>query len=179
MTLSAKTLQARFAAVQALICDVDGVLTRGDLIYGPDGGEWKIFNAQDGHGLVLARTAGLKVAWLTARRSEIVRRRARELKVEVLLDGERNKAAGLRKILGRLNVPAAAACYVGDDLLDLGALAGVGLPVAVANAVADVKAAAAWTTTRRGGEGAVRELVERILKARGQWKDLVARSRET
>ena len=174
--LPGKRRHSRPADIQALVCDVDGVLTRGDLIYGPDGGEWKVFNVQDGHGLVLARAAGLRVAWLTARRSDLVRRRARELKIDLLVDGQRDKAAGLARIARQLGVPAAAICYVGDDLLDLGALAAAGLPVAVANAVAEVKAAAAWTTTQRGGEGAIREVVERLLRASGKWAGLVARS---
>lgn len=172
----ARPRRPRPADIQALVCDVDGVLTRGDLIYGPDGGEWKVFNVQDGHGLVLARAAGLRVAWLTARRSDLVRRRARELKIDLLVDGQRDKAAGLARIARQLGVPASAICYVGDDLLDLGALAAAGLPVAVANAVAEVKAAAAWTTTRCGGEGAIREVVERLLRAAGKWAGLVARS---
>jgi 3-deoxy-D-manno-octulosonate 8-phosphate phosphatase (KDO 8-P phosphatase) len=174
--LEGKRRRGRPADIRALVCDVDGVLTRGDLIYGPDGGEWKVFNVQDGHGLVLARAAGLRVAWLTARRSPIVRRRARELKIDLLLEGRRDKAAGLARIAQKLGVPASAICYVGDDLLDLGALRAAGLPVAVANAVTEVKAAAAWTTRRRGGEGAVREVVERLLRAAGTWDDLVARS---
>ncbi len=178
MPLSAKALSRRLAGVRVLACDVDGVLTRGDLIYGADGGEWKVFNVQDGHGLVLARAAGVKVAWITARRSTIVRRRARELQIDMLLEGRRDKGDALRALARRLRVATAEICYVGDDLLDLGALAEVGVPVAVANAVDEVKAAACWVTRRRGGEGAVREVAERILKARGDWDVLLARARE-
>ena len=174
---STRAADRRLAAVRLLICDVDGVLTRGDLLYGP-GGEWKTFNVQDGHGFALARLAGLRTALLTARRSEVVRRRARELKVDLLLDGHRNKADGVRRILRRLDVPAAEACFLGDDLLVLGAFGEVGVPFAVANAVAEVKAAAAGVTARRGGEGAVRELLERIIKARGRWKAVLAQCRE-
>ena len=170
-------LRARLARVQALVCDVDGVMTRGELHYGPEG-EWKTFDVQDGHGLVLARQAGLRVAWLTARTSAAVRRRADELKIDLLMDGRPGKRAGLEEISRNFGVPPDRICYVGDDLLDLGAMALAGVPVAVANAVPEVRAAAAWTTKRRGGEGAVREVAERLLRASGRWAEIVRRSRE-
>ncbi len=163
------SVKSRAARVQVVIFDVDGVLTRGDIIYGPDG-EWKVFNVQDGHGFTLARRAGLRTAILTARKSKAVAQRAADLSVDVLIQGAHNKAEGLTEILQRLELSAASACYVGDDLVDLPALRLVGLPVAVANAVPEVKARAAWITRGRGGEGAAREVIEHILKSRGLWK---------
>lgn len=167
----------RAAAVKAIIFDVDGVLTSGEIIHGPDG-EWKIFDVQDGQGFVIARRAGLKLALLTARVSAPVRRRAAELKVDVLKEGARNKGRELPRVLKRLGVEAREACYVGDDLVDLAPMAAVGLPVAVANAVPEVRAAAAWVTRRRGGKGAAREVIEGILKAKGVWGATVRRWRK-
>jgi 3-deoxy-D-manno-octulosonate 8-phosphate phosphatase (KDO 8-P phosphatase) len=159
--------------VRAVVFDVDGVLTRGDIIYGPDG-EWKIFDVQDGHGFTLAKKMGLKTALLTARKSAAVRQRAKDLRVDAFIEGSKNKAEGLRKILAKLRVKPAAACYVGDDLVDLPAMAVAGFPVAVANAVPEVKSRAALVTKRSGGAGAARELIEHILKAQGLWKRAVA-----
>jgi 3-deoxy-D-manno-octulosonate 8-phosphate phosphatase (KDO 8-P phosphatase) len=174
MPLSAKQ---RAAAVDAMIFDVDGVLTRGDIVYGPRG-EWKAFNVQDGHGFVLARRVGLKLALLSARRSEAVRRRAQELKVHVLDEGVTAKGPGLVEVLEKLGVPAERACFVGDDLVDLPAMARVGFPVAVANAADEVKQRAAWVTRRAGGEGAAREAIEFVLKAKGLWAGIVRRHLE-
>lgn len=168
------SIEEAAAAVRAVILDVDGVLTRGEIIHGPDG-EWKVFNVQDGHAFDLARQGGLKTAFLTGRSSEALRRRARELQVDVLEEGVRDKGAAVEEILRRLGVEPAGACYVGDDLVDLPAMARVGLAVAVANAVDEVKAKAAWVTTKRGGEGAAREVIEFLLKARGAWAGIVER----
>jgi YrbI family 3-deoxy-D-manno-octulosonate 8-phosphate phosphatase len=163
--------------VRLIVFDVDGVLTRGDLIYGPDG-EWKVFNVHDGHGFVMARRMGLKTALLTARTSAAVRRRAKQLRVDAFLEGARGKAKGLRAILQKLKVRAEETCYIGDDLLDLPAMEMVGFPAAVAGAADDVRTAAAFVTRRAGGEGAARELIEHILRAHGLWKKAVAAGRE-
>lgn len=174
MESSPESLAAR---VEALIFDVDGVLTRGDLLYGPQG-EMKIFDVQDGHGLYLAREAGLKVAFLSGRASEALRLRAADLKVDALAEGVVKKGAGIRELMARLRVKPPEVCYVGDELVDLPALREVGFPVAVANAVAEVKERAAWVTPRRGGDGAVRDVVEFVLKARGSWDRLLRRYTE-
>lgn len=174
MTSSA---DARAARIQVIVFDVDGVLTRGDITYGP-GGEWKTFDVQDGHGIVLARHAGLRIAFLTARESEPVRRRAAELQVDALLEGRRNKGRALRELMANLRVKASEVCYVGDDLVDLPAMADAGLPVAVANAAHEVKVAAALVTTKAGGYGAAREVIEYVLKAKGRWDAIVQRYRE-
>ncbi len=156
------------ASIEAIIFDVDGVMTDGGLYYGPDG-EWKRFDVQDGHAVVMARKAGIRLAFLTGRTSEAVTRRARELGIDILRDGVYDKGAVFGEITSELKVNPDEVCYVGDDVVDLPAMARAGFPVAVANAVPEVQAAAAWTTPRAGGRGAVRDVVERILKAKGLW----------
>ena len=171
------SLETMAAQVEMLVLDVDGVLTDGGLIYGPER-EWKRFDVQDGHGMTIARKAGLKIALLTGRTSLALTRRSEELVVDAMLDGVRDKGAGLHELATRLGVEPSKMCYVGDDLVDLPPMALVGFPVAVANAVAEVKEAAAWVTTRSGGHGAVREVVETILKAKGLWADIVRAHRK-
>jgi len=171
MNLSA---EQRAARVRAIILDVDGVLTDGGLIYHADG-ESKVFNVRDGHGIVLARLAGLRTAFLTGRSSEVVRRRAAELKIDALREGVYRKGEALDELLRALDVKAEHVCYAGDDLVDLAVLRRVGFPVAVADAEPEVREAAAWTSTLPGGHGAVREIITFILKCQGRWADLVQR----
>ncbi len=171
MSLSA---EQRASRVRALIFDVDGVLTDGGLIYHADG-ESKVFNARDGHGIVMARLAGLRTAFLTGRISDVVRRRAAELKVDELREGIFRKGEALAELLRKLDVTAEQVCYAGDDLVDLAVMSRVGFPVTVADAVPELRAAAALVTSARGGQGAAREIVEFILKAQGQWPDMVRR----
>lgn len=171
MSLSA---EQRAARVRAIIFDVDGVLTDGGLIYHADG-ESKVFNVRDGHGVVMARLAGLRTAFLTGRSSEVVRRRAAELKINALREGVIRKGEVLNELLTALDVRPEHVCYAGDDLVDLPVMRKVGFPVTVADAVPEVRAAAVWVTPSRGGQGAAREIVEFILKASGQWADIVQR----
>jgi 3-deoxy-D-manno-octulosonate 8-phosphate phosphatase (KDO 8-P phosphatase) len=171
MSLSA---DRRAALVEAIIFDVDGVLTRGDIIFGTEG-EWKTFNVQDGMGFDIARQAGLKLAMFSGRASTAVRRRARELHVHALAEGVKDKGLAIGELLEKLGVKPEQVCYVGDDLVDLPAMAVAGFPVAVANAVEDVRKAAAWITTRRGGDGAAREVIEYVLKAKGLWPKVIQR----
>ncbi len=166
------------AHIELVVFDVDGVLTRGEIAYAGAEGELKVFDVQDGLGFVLARRAGLLTALITGRASEAVRRRARELQVDVLLEGQSHKGAALLELMAKLRVKPAQVCYVGDDLPDLPAMGLAGLPVAVANAVPEVQAAARAQTERRGGDGAAREILEFILKAKGQWKSLVQSYRD-
>ncbi len=168
------SIEERAAGIEAIVMDVDGVMTGGDVIYGP-GGEWKVFNIHDGQGFELARLAGLKTAIVTARSSEALARRAKELQVGALKQGARDKGAAMDELARELGVRLDQVCYVGDDLVDLPAMGKAGLPVAVANAVDEVKQAAAWTTTRRGGGGAVREVIERVIKAKGRWGEVLKR----
>lgn len=171
MPLSA---EQRAARVKALVFDVDGVLTRGEIIYGSEG-EWKVFSARDGMGFDLARQGELKIAIFSGRSSEAVRRRATELQVTELVEGVREKGPAMLDLIAKLGVKAEEVGYVGDDLVDLPAMAQAGFPVAVAGAADDVKNAAAWVTTREGGDGAAREVIEFVLKARGLWPAILHR----
>ena len=165
--------------VKLIGLDVDGVLTDNGIFIGPVAGqrvELKRFDIQDGLGLILLRTAGIPVVWLSGRNSEATALRAAELKVEevVQVAGPR-KAAAFAEVLKRRGLDWADAAFVGDDLADLPVLRKVGLPIAVANAVPDVKAVVAHVTRAAGGHGAVREVIEALLRARGEWSGILER----
>jgi 3-deoxy-D-manno-octulosonate 8-phosphate phosphatase (KDO 8-P phosphatase) len=149
--------------------DVDGVLTNNQLIFGNDGEILKIFHSQDGLGIAAAHKAGLKTAIITGRNSEMVRRRGEELKIGDLYQGSMDKVAALNELLGKHELTLDNIAYVGDDLNDLPVLSRAGLACAVANAVPEVKARAHYVASREGGRGAVREIIEYILKAQGKW----------
>jgi 3-deoxy-D-manno-octulosonate 8-phosphate phosphatase (KDO 8-P phosphatase) len=157
---------SRLRAVRLVAMDVDGVLTDGGIWYTDDGRELKRFDVRDGQGLVLLRDAGVITAIVTRRRSDIVERRARELGIAEVHQDAADKAAVVQELLKRQGVQAAEACYVGDDVGDLPAMALVGLPVAVADAVPAVRRAAAYVTRARAGLGAIRELCDLILSAK-------------
>jgi len=159
-------LDARFSRVRLLLLDVDGVLTDGGLWYMADGAPAVRFHVRDGYGLVLARRAGLLVGIVSGRDLPQVRRRAEELGLDEVHLGIREKGPVVEEILARRGLAPEEACFVGDDLLDLPALARVGLPVAVADAAPEVREAAAWVTSLPGGHGAVREVVDRLLASR-------------
>lgn len=170
----------RAKKIRLLLMDVDGVLTDGHiwLISQPDGSatEMKVFSAYDGAGLKLARMAGLSTGLITGRDSPATMRRARELDMEFVYQGSAEKIVAYRKLLQRASVPETEIAYVGDDLPDLPILRRVGLGVAVANAVPEVKTCAHYVTRTPGGTGAVREVVELLLRAQGKWKGLYARA---
>ena len=160
--------EQRAALCKGIIFDVDGVMTDGMVFVGAQD-EFKAFNIQDGHGIVLARKMGLKVAFLTGRASTSTRTRARELGVDEVFESKAGKGPALRELLAKLHLKANEVCYVGDDLVDLPAMRQVVFPVAVANAVPEVKFHAAWVTSKAGGHGAAREVIEAILKAQERW----------
>jgi 3-deoxy-D-manno-octulosonate 8-phosphate phosphatase (KDO 8-P phosphatase) len=165
--------------VRLLGLDVDGVLTDNAVFIGEVGGErveFKRFDIQDGLGLVLMRFAGVPVVLVSGRPSAATALRARELRIAdvVQVPGPR-KVPALQAILDRDGIGWDEVAFVGDDLADLPVLRRVGLPIAVANAVPDVRALAAVTTGARGGHGAVREVVEGLLRARGEWDAVLAR----
>lgn len=166
-------LHARAARVQLVILDVDGVLTDGGLHYGPSGEVMKRFDVKDGHAIVLARTVGLQTAILTARQSEIVATRGRELGVAAIVQGRKDKGAALQELITSLNVPPEQCAYMGDDLNDLAPMSHVGLPACPGDAVADVRAQALFISQQPGGHGAVRELLELCLKASGRWDAVI------
>jgi 3-deoxy-D-manno-octulosonate 8-phosphate phosphatase (KDO 8-P phosphatase) len=165
--------------VRLLGLDVDGVLTDNGVYIGPVAGarvELKRFDIQDGLGLILLRTAGLPVVWVSGRSSEATALRAAELRVDEVLQvpGPR-KLAAFEEVLRRRGIDWSEVAFVGDDLADLPVLRRVGLPIAVSNAVDDVKAVAAYTTCAAGGHGAVREVIELLLRARGEWPAILER----
>jgi 3-deoxy-D-manno-octulosonate 8-phosphate phosphatase (KDO 8-P phosphatase) len=165
--------------IRLLGLDVDGVLTDNGVFLGLVDGEaveLKRFDIQDGLGLVLLRSAALPVIWLSGRSSQATATRARELKIDELLQvAGPEKLPAFAGLLERRGIGWEEAAFVGDDLADLQVLRRVGLPIAVANAVAEVKAVASYVTRAPGGHGAVREVAEALLKARGEWSDILRR----
>lgn len=168
------TLDSRLKAVRLFLCDVDGVLTDGSIFVGGPR-EFKRFNIRDGLGLVLARRAGLKIGWVSARPSPATKLRADELKIHFLVQqGDRlSKTGAIEELLAREKMAWSEVCFVGDDIVDLGPLKRAGVSVAVADGVAEAKAAAHFTTKADGGRGAVREVIEMILRAQGKWEPFV------
>lgn len=158
-----------------LVLDVDGVLTDGKIILNADGSETKAFNSLDGHGIRMWKRAGLKVAFLSGRRSTPTKKRAQQLEIDYCLENCHNKTADLQKLLKNTKLSPKQIAYIGDDLPDLPVMRKVGLAVAVANAVEDVKKNADYVTGRPGGSGAVREVIEYIMKNTGQWDKAVER----
>jgi 3-deoxy-D-manno-octulosonate 8-phosphate phosphatase (KDO 8-P phosphatase) len=165
------SLKKRASAIKLFLCDVDGVLTDGSIFIGGER-EFKRFNIRDGLGLVLARRAGLKVGWVSARPSPATKMRAEELKIDFLVQQGDNigKAQAVENLLAEQRLNWRDVCFVGDDIIDLGPLTRAGLAVAVGDAVAEAKAAAHYITKNPGGRGAVRETVELILRAQNKWQ---------
>jgi 3-deoxy-D-manno-octulosonate 8-phosphate phosphatase (KDO 8-P phosphatase) len=168
------SIRQRAKRVKLFLCDVDGVLTDGSIFIGGER-EFKRFNIRDGLGLVLARRAGLKVGWVSARPSLATKMRAEELKIDFLVqqgDGT-SKTAAIEQLLAAQKMTWAETCFVGDDIIDLGPLTRVGLAVAVGDAAPEAQAAAHYVTKAVGGRGAVREALEMILRAQGKWTPFV------
>lgn len=153
--------------IRLLLMDCDGVLTDGRLYFGPNGEVMKSFHVRDGQGIVDWHRAGFLSGIISGRRSEgIVEARAKELDIRFVVTGSKNKVADLDHILDETGIPAEETAFIGDDLGDIGLMKLVGLPVAVADAVEDVKAAASYVTKAKGGEAAVREVIDLLLAAR-------------
>ena len=161
--------------ITALVTYVDGVLTDGRIIYDSSGSDIKEFNVRDGAGLKYWQRVGYRAAILTGRESATVERRAGELGIEIVEQNAKQKAAAFEKILSRLGCDAKEVAYVGDDLPDLPVMRQVGFAAAVADAVPEVREAADYVTKAAGGAGAVREVVEHILKAQGRWQEILSR----
>jgi len=158
--------------VRLIAMDVDGVLTDGSMTFG-ENDEVKSFNARDGLGIRLARTAGLEIVWITGNVSSVVARRARDLDISALYQGARLKTVALADAAVRWNLGREEIAYIGDDLNDIPAFGSVGVPIAVADAAAEVRDAAEIVTETPGGRGAVREVIEMVLKAQGRWEQAV------
>ena len=161
--------------IKLLVLDVDGVLTDGSIVINADGSESKCFNTLDGHGIRMWQRAGLNVALLSGRASQPTQIRADQLGIKYVFQDCHNKLPVLQELLEKLELLPEQVAYIGDDLPDLPAITFVGFGIAVANATEPVKQAAAYTTTRSGGNGAVREVIEYILKETGQWNILMKR----
>jgi len=165
----------RARKIKLLILDCDGVLTDGRIIMLPDGDETKAFDVKDGHAMVMAQRAGLKIGIISGRKSSIVRARAKELGIAHLHEMAWGKTEPYEKILAEEDLSDEAICYIGDDVVDIPLLRRAGLGVAVADAVDEAKQYSHMVTSRVGGRGAVREVVEMILKAQDKWDEAMAR----
>lgn len=162
----------RAREVKLLLLDVDGVLTDGTITYTHDGGESKGFNTQDGFGLRILQDCGVDVGLITARTSEAVTRRAGDLGMKYVFQGAGRKMDVYERILAESGLRPMHTAYMGDDWLDLQLLGMVGFAAAPANAVAEVQQRAHYVAERSGGRGAVREVCELILEARGEYSDI-------
>ncbi|MBX7164947.1 MAG: HAD hydrolase family protein [Pirellulales bacterium] len=166
-------LDQRCQSIELLLADVDGVLTDGGVVFDNQGIEIKRFHIRDGLGMRLWQRAGYRIGLITGRSSHIVKIRAAELGIDLVRQGAEDKLPVVREVLQSLGLAPAQVAYIGDDLPDLPVVRHVGLGVAVADACDELRAAAHYVTTLRGGAGAVRELVERILKAQKRWPELI------
>lgn len=171
--LSSEELTARLKKVRLFLCDVDGILTDGTvLMNGAD--EVKQFHVFDGLGTRLLREhGGIKVGWISARPSPATTRRAQELKVDFLYQDRAPKVAAIENILQQAGCTWEEVCYMGDDIVDLGALRRAGVAVCVPDGLPEALALAHYITRKPGGRGAVREVIELLLKAQGKWDSLL------
>jgi 3-deoxy-D-manno-octulosonate 8-phosphate phosphatase (KDO 8-P phosphatase) len=168
-------LLERARKVKLLILDCDGVLTDGRILITAEGDEMKSFDVKDGHGIVMLHRAGLRSGIISGRKSVVVQRRVKELGIHHLHEMAWVKMEPYLAILAEEGLPDEEVCYVGDDVVDIPLLRRAGLAVAVADAVEEVKTCAHYVTRREGGRGAVREVVELILKAQGKWDEMMSR----
>lgn len=174
MPTSAPDLAARCGPIELLLVDVDGVLTDGVIALDDHGVETKHFHVRDGSALSLWRKCGKRAAILSGRWAPAVDRRAAELGIAPVIQGAADKGPPFRALIRELGLDARQVCYVGDDLPDLPVLRAVGLAACPADAAEEVRAAAHFVATAPGGKGAVREVVETVLKLQGGWQELVA-----
>jgi 3-deoxy-D-manno-octulosonate 8-phosphate phosphatase (KDO 8-P phosphatase) len=163
----------RASRIRLLILDIDGVLTDGSLYFDAKGETLKVFHVRDGHGIKMAQRGGIEIALVSGRRSDAAFHRARELGISRFYEGVRDKVAILAELLAALNLTPEEVAAVGDELVDLPLFHRVGLGVAVADAVPEVRAAAHWVTSLPGGKGAVREVCDLLLKAQNKWQGLL------
>ncbi len=166
-------IEERAQKVKLLILDVDGVLTDGRIIYDNFGDELKCFNVNDGFGMILLNRIGIKSVIITAKKTRIVKHRAAEMKVSAVYS-DHKKLKIYKSVLNKFKVKDDEVCFMGDDLLDLPIIKRVGFSVAPPNAVEEVKKSAHYITKKQGGKGAVRELIEIILKSQGLWEKAIS-----
>lgn len=159
--------------IKLLILDVDGVLTDGSIILDNEGNEYKSFYVRDGHGIKMLQRAGLQVAIITGRNSKVVARRAKELGITEIFQKCFNKKIAYEKLVEKYRLSAENVAYIGDDIVDISIMTLVGLPVAVADADELTKKCAIMVTKKKGGRGAVREVTDLILQAKGIWQGML------
>ncbi|MDP6376761.1 MAG: HAD-IIIA family hydrolase [Pseudomonadales bacterium] len=162
-------IRQKAAAIRLVVFDVDGVLTDGRITYTSDGQEIKSFNVQDGAALKLLMSAGIEVAIITGRSSEMVQRRARELGIAHLYQGSEDKITSFQTLLAQLDLAPSQSAHVGDDLPDLALFDLVSMSVSVPNGHPVVREAADWVTQTAGGQGVAREVCEIVLRAQDKW----------
>ena len=158
--------------IKLLILDVDGVLTDGKIYYGNYGDELKAFDVKDGMGLALMAAAGIETAIITAKKAKIIRLRAKDMGVKRVYESH-SKLKIYTKLLRKFRLQKENVCFIGDDLLDIPVLKGVGLPATVPQAAREVKAVSSYVTRAGAGSGAVREVCEFILKSQGKWDEVI------
>ncbi|MDQ5847122.1 MAG: HAD hydrolase family protein [Acidobacteriota bacterium] len=167
------SIERRASRIKLLLMDCDGVLTDGRLWLTDDGDEQKTFNTKDGLGLALLHRAGLRSGVISGRSSKALERRARELGVEFVRQGDPNKTAAFEEVLRLAEVDEDEVAFVGDDLTDIPLMQRAELAVAVADATQEVRSVAHYVTQAEGGRGAIREVIEIILKSQGRWNDIL------
>lgn len=168
-------MTGQLSDTQLLLLDVDGVLTDGTITYTDSGEQIKRFNAKDGLGLRLLMDAGIKVGIITGRSSQALVHRCRDLKIDLIFQGTIDKSKALDAVRTETGIDTDRIAFVGDDLIDLPVMTRVGIPICVFDALPDVKKHAIYVTDACGGKGAVREICEKILKAKGLWETILAR----
>jgi YrbI family 3-deoxy-D-manno-octulosonate 8-phosphate phosphatase len=168
-------LDARMQSIELILSDVDGVMTDGGITYDNQGIETKTFHVRDGMGIKLWQKTGHRFGVITARSSHIVKLRMDELGVDFIRQGIDQKLAAAQQIIQELNLQPENVCYIGDDLTDVGLMKSVGMSVSVADGAEDVKKVADYVTKSVGGKGAIRELIEMILKSQKRWNELLQR----
>lgn len=173
MKKTKKQLEGIAKKVKLLILDVDGVLTDGRIILDNEGNEFKAFNVRDGHGIRMLIKAGIHVAIITGRDSRVVVRRAKELGITEVYQGQHKKADTFDHLIKKLKLSKEEAAYIGDDIVDIPIFIRAGLAVAVSDATDEAKAYAMMVTEKRGGKGAVREVSDFLLKAKGVWESVM------
>lgn len=169
----------RYRNIELILSDVDGVLTDGGILFDNQGIESKRFHIRDGLGIRLWQRAGYQFGILTARSSHIVKVRAGELGIGLIRQGFEDKLPAAKEMISESRLAPEQVCYIGDDLTDIPVMRYVGLPVAVADAADEVRSAATYVTRLGGGQGAVRELIEVMLKAKNRWEDLIRKYSST
>jgi 3-deoxy-D-manno-octulosonate 8-phosphate phosphatase (KDO 8-P phosphatase) len=166
-------IEDRIAKIELLVLDVDGVMTDGRIIVDDHGEEIKYFNVKDGHGLKLLMRAGIEVIIISGRKSRAVDYRAENLGIHEIYQGVEDKGSLFQKLVQRKKLTRDRVCAMGDDLPDLAVFNQSGVSIAVADAVPEVRDAASFITKNRGGDGAIREVCELILKAQKKWPDII------